>query len=369
MEFATQALVAELRRASIPYQRIDTADPHDELGNRGRWTVHNAQLAFRHLLQAIRHSFRPDICGVYVPIAQEFPALVRDMSFILIARLARKPVVIHLHGGAFAEFYWSRRKPIRYLLDRTIGRAALGIVLTETLRPALECVLAAERVVVVPNGLDLPTAGDEASTRRKPEHIEILYLSSLLPSKGIFVFLAAFAEARRCRPGLRATIAGSWPSARIRRDVLGSVDRLNIRDSVAFLGTVTGDQKTRLFANADVFCFPSTYRLEGQPLVLVEAMAAGLPVVATAYGGIPDTVVDGETGLLVPDASPDVISEKLVWLADHPEERERLGSAGRARYERFYTQHAFGERMINVLGMFIDGREAAGPAPTSGGMA
>jgi glycosyltransferase involved in cell wall biosynthesis len=77
-------------------------------------------------------------------------------------------------------------------------------------------------------------------------------------------------------------------------------------------------------------------------------MAAGLPVVATAWPGIVDTVVDGETGLLLPGASADLLAEKLVYLADNPVERRGL-----ARYERLYTQRAFGERMMSILEPFV----------------
>src|SRR5437763_510970 len=82
MEVATQALLAELQRNSLPYLRVDTADPTDELGNRGRWTIHNVRLAFEHLVDVVRNVARDDIGAVYIPIAQEFPALFRDLAFI-----------------------------------------------------------------------------------------------------------------------------------------------------------------------------------------------------------------------------------------------------------------------------------------------
>src|SRR5205814_1347255 len=140
MELATRALVAELRAAGLPYLRLDTADPGDDLANRGRWTAHNLGLAMRHLAGAIRKLAEGGVELVYLPIAQEFPALFRDVALIAAGRIARKPVVIHLHGGMFHDFYASQSAPKRWLLRQILGGVTLGIVLTERLRPALECV-------------------------------------------------------------------------------------------------------------------------------------------------------------------------------------------------------------------------------------
>lgn len=100
---------------------------------------------------------------------------------------------------------------------------------------------------------------------------------------------------------------------------------------------------------ADIFCLPSHYPQEGQPLVVLEAMAAELPVVATAWRGIADTVVDGVTGFLVPISDPVAVSSKLAELVDDPDLRRRMGAEGRRRHEAHYTQKAFGARMLQVL--------------------
>jgi glycosyltransferase involved in cell wall biosynthesis len=224
----------------------------------------------------------------------------------------------------------------------------VGIVLTDRLRPALECVLPSSRVAVVPNGVDLEQT-EPVERTRSDDTITTLFLSSLFPSKGVLVFIEALARARELRPALRGVIAGSWPSEEERADAIALVRRLSLGESVVFAGPVEGAEKARLFRSVDVFCFPSFYPLEGQPLVVIEAMAAGLPVVATAWRGIADTVVDGETGFLVDEPAPELVAEKLVYLVDNGEERTRMGVAGRARYQQLYTQRLFGERMVKVL--------------------
>jgi glycosyltransferase involved in cell wall biosynthesis len=293
------------------------------------------------------------VSAVYVPIAQEFPALWRDLGFIAIARLARKPVVIHLHGGYFDTCYKSSGSFARLIIDRTVGKAAIGIVLTERLRSSLECVLPRERVAVVENGIR--TSFDRVPDRTgRAGTINVLFLSSLLPGKGIGVFLEAFALAASAQPELRATVAGPWPSDVVERQIMERVEGLGLRGLVRFVGAVADEGKASVFANADIFCFPSTYHLEGQPLVVIEAMAAALPVVASTWRGISDTAVDGETALLVDDPTPAAVADKLVYLAKRPAERHRLGMAGRRRYEQLYTQEAFGERIVALLRPFVD---------------
>jgi glycosyltransferase involved in cell wall biosynthesis len=350
MELATQALLAELARADIRFARVDTADPADTLGNRGKWTVHNISLALRHVLGAARAILRRETCAVYVPIAQEFPGLVRDIAFLLVARVGRVPTIVHLHGGAFREFYASRSKPAQWLVRKTVGGAALGIVLTENLRPALECVIPTERVSVVPNGIDMTNAPDR---HRSNETVRILFLSSLIRWKGPLVFIDAFARAHRRCPFLRATLAGDWASAEIRVEAVRLASDLGVAEHLEFPGAVDDEKKRALFHAADIFCFASLVP-EGQPLVILEAMGAGLPVVAPAWPGIADTVVDGQSALLVAPNSPNALAERLVELAEDPEKRLRLGAAGRRRYEQLFTQRAFGDRMIEVLRPFLE---------------
>jgi glycosyltransferase involved in cell wall biosynthesis len=308
-------------------------------------------MALRHIALALKKSFNKDVGAVYLPIAQSFPALFRDVAFLAIARAARRPAIVHLHGGAFGGYHASLGFVRRTLLNRSVGRAAAGIVLTEGLRPALECVLPRQKVSVVPNGIDLPIS--DGASSMPDDDVHVLFLSSLYRWKGAFVFIEAFARAQAERPQLRGTVAGDWPSKELRADGVRLIAELGLGEKLSFVGVVEGESKAQAFRDADIFCF-AALEPEGQPLVILEAMAAGLPVVSPAWPGIADTVVDGETGLLVGEASPDSLAEQIVHLVDRPEERARMGVAGRARYDGLYTQHAFGQRMIAVLRPFLD---------------
>lgn len=375
MEVATRALVDELRRANIGVLRVNTADPADELGNRGRITTHNVRLAVRHLLAAFFKARRRDVGAIYVPIAQELIPLVRDALFIVCGLFARRPVVIHLHGGTFEQFYRAQSRFVRLLIRSTVGRAAVGIVLTERLRPCLECVLEKDRVAVVPNGVDLPTIRSEipkvrphARDRVEPGDFHALLLSSQTRQKGTLVFIAGFAAAWRERPFIRGTLAGTWQTVDFRQAALDLAEKLGVTEALTFMGPVVDAAKSELISSVDVLCVPSV-QPEGQPLVLIEAMAAGKPTIATGWPGIRDTVIDRETGLLLSKPDPAELSEAILYLVDQPEERARFGTLARRRYEDVYTQAAFGRRMVDAILPFVDGRPTPDRAVNGGRMA
>jgi glycosyltransferase involved in cell wall biosynthesis len=315
----------------------------------------------RHLVATFSNALRRDVGALYVPIAQELIPLLRDAGFIACGLFARKPVVIHLHGGTFAEFYRAQPRLIRLLIRHTVGRAAIGITLTERLRPCLECVLATDRVTVVANGVDLPAAESQSQEarprgrRRASEEgaFHALCLSSQTWQKGTLIFIEGFAAAWHERPVIRGTLAGIWQSADFREVSVELARSLGVADALTFKGPVVEGAKTELISAADVLCLLSV-QPEGQPLVLIEAMAAGKPVIATGWPGIRDTVVDRETGLLLSEPDSGALADSLLYLIDRPQERARLGASGRTRYEAMYTQAAFGRRMVGTILPLLD---------------
>ena len=124
---------------------------------------------------------------------------------------------------------------------------------------------------------------------------------------------------------------------------------LELEEAVRFTGVVTGEPKATLFDEADVFCLPTFYPLEGLPVVILEAMAAGLPVVSTERGAIPDVVRDGESGFLIPERNPRALAEALATLAHDPALRTAMGERGRALQREHYTAARFAGRIAEVL--------------------
>jgi glycosyltransferase involved in cell wall biosynthesis len=187
----------------------------------------------------------------------------------------------------------------------------------------------AERTLVIRNAVDVRGAPRSRAARPRPLLIAV---GRLRPPKDFETLLRALALLPAEQ--VDAVIVGDGPQ---RGELEALVARLGLQDRVRFEGERR--DVPSLLAHADLFVLSS--RSEGLPVSVLEAMAAGLPVVASAVGGIAELVVDGETGVLVGPADAEALAAALGRLAAEPELRRRLGDAGRARAEELFDLEAF----------------------------
>jgi glycosyltransferase involved in cell wall biosynthesis len=209
---------------------------------------------------------------------------------------------------------------------------------------------------VVPNGIqgghDKPRGERDPARRR----YRLLHLSTLSRQKGALVVLAAIPRVIEKRRDVEFILAGDWLREEDRRAAESLIRREALEGYVQYTGTVAGDRKERLYQSADLFLFPGI-QPEGQPLVLLEAMAAGLPVLFTNQGCIGETVIQRENGLQVEVDDPADLASKILWCLDHPGEMQAMGVRSRIRYEARYTDEQFKERMAEVVRQTLeDGR-------------
>jgi glycosyltransferase involved in cell wall biosynthesis len=346
-------------KASYRLIHLDNADRRST-DNMGRLDLGNVLLGLRHAaaLASLLARHRPDL--VYLPVSQNRWAYVRDAVWMALCKLARVRVFTHLHGGGFREFY-ERSGPGTRWLVRVTSRWVAGVaVLGEGLRPMYEGLVPERQVHVVPNGVADPFPGGPP-VRDRGRAPRVTYMGTLIRSKGYPELLRAAARLRD--GGVEATFvfAGAWNSEAERSEAYELVDRLALDGRVEFVGVVAGESKRRLLAEADVFVLPTRYPPEGQPLVILEAMAAGLPVVSTPRAAIPDMLEDGVTGLLVPEGDDAALEAALRRLVESPAERTAMGAAGRAKYLDNFTEARMIGRLSAVLDSVLNG--------TSGGTA
>jgi glycosyltransferase involved in cell wall biosynthesis len=195
--------------------------------------------------------------------------------------------------------------------------------------------------IVIPNGVD-PSEFSPHATRPTGD-TTVLAIGRLVPQKGFDVLLEAAADPRL--ESARFVIAGDGSE---RAALEQQTDMLGISDRVAFVGTASRAQLASLFREAAAFALPS--RGEAFGIVLLEAMAAGVPAVATTAGGIPEFGRDGDNALLVPPESPTALADALVRITQDNALAGRLTANGRAtaeafawggiaeRYERVYSE-------------------------------
>lgn len=197
-----------------------------------------------------------------------------------------------------------------------------------------------DRVTVVRSGIAPHAAPPEAETLGLRERLGISphdpvlgIVAHILPHKGYDDLVQALALLLEKLPTVKCLIVGRAPRKRYLQRLLQRAERLSVRDRLIIAGF---QEDVAPFLHAmDVFVLPS--HTEGLPITILEAMAAGKPVVATAVGGIPEVVRDGETGFLTPPGDPGRLAEAVVRLLEAPPLAKAMGEAGRKRVESIFT--------------------------------
>ena len=268
--------------------------------------------------------------------------------------LARVPVLIAeehgFHDPAVGFYRYSPRLGAMFRVgDRWLaGRTAAIIACSKAVADSIAADegIPRERFVVIPNAADperLAPMDGRAETRARlhygDDEVVVGAVSALTPVKGYDLLLEAFAEARRSIAGLRLLIVGDGPA---RPAIEAGIARLGLAGHVRLAGRIR--QLGDLVGAMDVFA--SACLSEGFGISFVEAMALGVPCVAFRLGGIPEVVVDGETGLLVPPRDVHAFAEALVRLAGDARLRAKLGEAGRTRVAAHFTPQRYADAMM-----------------------
>lgn len=255
----------------------------------------------------------------------------RKSLFFALAFLFRRMVVVSLHGGGFREFYADACGPIgKWWVRTVIGRAACFIVLTESWRRWALSVVPGARVRTIPNLCPDPARGGVAASACA-DAPRVLFLGRLEEEKGFHDLLLAVACVRRRVPGIRLVCGGTGDDNLVRR----WIEEAGVGDLVELRGWVSGAAKRDCFDEAALLALPS--HAENLPMVIIEAMAAGLPVVASKVGGIPDVIGHDVEGLLVAAGDVAGLAEALARLLLDPALRQRMAHNARRTYENRYS--------------------------------
>jgi phosphatidyl-myo-inositol dimannoside synthase len=258
--------------------------------------------------------------------------------------VGRTPVMITSHG---TDLFLLRKLPALRIAARPIfARASVVTTVSRALADELPALAVdPSRVHVVPMPLDLETFGVNSQALEPRDADHVLFVGRLSVQKGAADLLRALAELARTRPSLRATIIGDGTErARLEQ----SARELGVAERVTFRGSRDTRDVARAYRTASVLAVPSTVgaagEREGFGLVAVEAMLAGLPVVATATGGLVDIVRDGETGLLVQAGNPSAMAGALARLLSDPAAARAIAERARADVTRRFAPSAIAER-------------------------
>lgn len=267
-------------------------------------------------------TFRPQLLHIHFSRGSSF---YRKSAYIILGRLLRRRIILHAHSGAFHTFYEHesgglRKSYIRWILNM----AHALIVLSPEWESFYKRLYHRGYLVVIGNPVEEVGEGISSEAMNKPSIV--LFMGKLCREKGTYDLLRAFSTVSCRYPNAELWLAGVGEVEEVKR-MIAETGRLV--DKVRLLGWIEGVEKIHALRQATVFVLPSYY--EGLPVALLEAMAAGVPVITTPVGGIPSVLTDEETGLLVNPGAVKELEEALCRLLGDEQLRHRLGESGRKR--------------------------------------
>ncbi len=305
-------------------------------------------------------------------------ALSLRLLYILIRFLGRKFDIIHCHfgpngiigvllkeigikGKIITAFHGYDVNSYPKMADKNIynnlfNKGNLFTVNTNfTKQRVLELGCDEKKIAILPVGFKVEKFRFLERRVKHGKIIKILTVGRLVEKKGHEYAIKAVANIAKKYRNIQYIIAGDGP---LRKNLEDLASELKIRNHIRFLGAVEQDEVLKLYQQAHIFILPSVTASngdqEGQALVLQEAQAVGLPVVSTFHNGIPEGVLDGKSGFLVPERNIDALEKKLQYLIEHPEIWPEMGRYGRKFVEEKYDIKKLNQRLVELYQKLIE---------------
>jgi len=355
-----ESLIDGFKLTNANIKIIDTKGFLDS-GNIGSFTLGRAIASFRAVILA--WAAIPSRETVYITISLSQFGFIRDMLIILAARLMRKRIILHLKGGGYDIFYYQQLVLFKYLISFTLSLSTHIIVLGNLLCRQFDFITdIVDKIKIVPNGLtkDLHITTSSKILPRKNQPIRILYLSNLIPSKGYLTLLKACIKLLNhsdikfvcdyCGAFSKTIVDGNHTDAKkLEREFIDLIKTNNLTNRVFYHGTVTGKVKEKMLSEAHIFILPTNYQWEGQPLSIIEALAYSTPVISTPHRSIPEQILEGENGFLIPPNDPDVLFKTIIKLVDDPVIYKKMSIAARVHFESNFKREVHLKKLIQII--------------------
>ena len=293
----------------------------------------NRNISFSMLLKPVKHDI--DIIHLHATASP-----INLLSALLYAKKKKKPMVLTYHGDVnvnlnefiyrlAVHFYDKLVEKLLLHADVIISPSEYYIEESRFLRKYRD------KIVVIPNGINVKDFDIGYSREECREKLGlpidkniILFVGVLHPHKGPDILLKAMPKILKSIPNTKLVFVGRGG---MREELKRLSKKLGVDKHIKFTGFVEEILKPFYYKAADVFCLPSTTSHESFGIVNLEAMACGVPIVASKIGGIPDVVKDGENGLLAPPKDSDALADAIIYLLENEDVREKMGKKGREK--------------------------------------
>lgn len=324
------------------YVNLSTSTTLNEIGSSA---IKKYLTLLKILLKVFRILWTKKLDLCYVTLTAKGAGFYKDLFIVALLKLFGKKIVFHFHNKGVLK---ASRRSLNNLLYKWTFYNTSSILLSSHLYNDVKKYVRIRDVYFCPNGIADATIEKKTCNKKGFGRFNILFLSNMMKEKGVVILLEACKILRDRGLDFECHFVGSWS------DITGPMfdkflQQLELREIAFAHGPKYGEEKAPYFERADVFAFPTFYHNEAFPLVNLEAMSYSLPVISTAEGGIPDMIVDGENGFLIPSRNASLLADRIEVLAKSPETSAKFGVAGRRRFENLYSSKEFERNFREIL--------------------
>jgi len=285
---------------------------------------------------------------VYITPAQSASGYIKYIPFMWAAKVKKIPYVIHIHGGYFRVMYDQTNGWKKHLIDRSLNNLAGAIVLGDSLKYMFEGLIPKDKIFVCQNGVEEEIFATEEEINNKIREfksdntLRVVYLSNLMKEKGILDLMETIRILKGKSKKVHLDVAGA-----IEPEIKNEVEKYlkEFPDEITYHGVVSGNTKKLLLLHNYIFCLPTYYSNEGQPISILEAMACGCAIVTTDHGGIKD-IAREDFSMFVEKQNPNSIAK---GIEDAYKNFEKISFKAWGEAKSKYTQKQFVNRVMEVL--------------------
>ncbi|PFX98197.1 hypothetical protein COL41_04180 [Bacillus mycoides] len=254
--------------------------------------------------------FRPDIVHINTSSNASF---YRKYIFVVLAKILRKRVVLHIHSGAFLTFYEETSLNVQKLIRHALNISDMVLVLTDFWRAEFKKTIKFDTpICILSNFIDILKYRNNGEKYIKNQK-RVLFLGKISTKKGVYDILESISSVSKKYPNIEFVFAGNGHPEEIKQ-FTNKIKHMGVSENVNYLGWINFNIKKKYLHESDILVLPSYQEAFG--IVLIEAMAVGLPIIASNIGGIPDVVKDRENALLIEPGDVSSLKESILEIFD-----------------------------------------------------
>ena len=285
----------------------------------------------------------------YLPASPNWAPVIRDVLYLAAVRCFFPKLVLHFHAGGLDRFF-QQQSLLNRLFFWVYERADCSIDVNVTGPPSGRYFLAKKNVVVM-NGIEV---NQVTRDRQEDDIFRVLYIGALCEEKGVLGLVKIAKLLKENDRTIQIILVGEWASKEFESMILSLIQEEEVSDVFIIKGRLDGDAKWREFANADSLIFPSHHPTETFGLVLIEAMAFSLPIVATRWRGIPYVVGEDQGAILCDIAAPQQYADAIRKMSEDRMFCQQMGKKGYQRYIENFTEDRFLSKMDKEFKDLLD---------------